>query len=83
MLGLGIFEMCPLMLNLFLTGVSVAEVCFLCLKVTCYKWRIIEDMMLFCFCFIPQEEHFCLILQLSRFGFQSEFFHVYVLQTDL
>ena len=42
-----------------------------------------EDMMLFYFYFFLQEEHFCLVLKLFRFGFQSEFFHIHVLQTDL
>ena len=36
MLVLGFVEMCPLMLDLFLTGASVVEVCFLCLEVSCY-----------------------------------------------
>ena len=49
MLVLGFVEMPPVMLDLFLTSVSVVEVCFLCLEVTCYKWLIIEVMMLFYF----------------------------------
>ena len=40
-----------------------------CLEVSCYKWLIMEGMMLFYFYFVPQEEHVCLILQLFRFGF--------------
>ena len=31
-----------------------------------------EEMMLFYFYFVPQEEYFCLVLQLSRFRFQSK-----------
>ena len=34
--------------------------------------------MLFYFYFVLQEEHFCLLLKLSRFGFQSEFSRIHV-----
>ena len=71
------------MLNLFLTSGSIAEVCFSYLEVSCYKWLTMEGMMFFYFYFVPQEERFCLILQLSRFGFQSEFSHIHILEIDL
>ena len=48
MLVLCFLEM-SLMLILFLTGVSVAEVCFLCLRVSCSKWLIIKTVMVFYF----------------------------------
>ena len=38
-----------------------------------------EGMMLFYFYFVMQEEHFCLFMQLSRFGFQSDFSRIHVL----
>ena len=41
-----------------------------------------ENMILFYFYFVPQEKHFYLILQLSRFGFQSDFFHIHILQIE-
>ena len=37
MLVLGFVELCPLMLGLFLTGASVAELLFFCLEVSRYK----------------------------------------------
>ena len=59
------------------------NVCFLCLEVSCYKQVIMKGMIPFYFYFVPQEEHFCLIFQLPRFGLQPKSFPIHVLQIDL
>ena len=81
MLLLGFVETCPLMLGLFLTGASVAEVFFMfesvLLEVTDHV-RYNDFLLLFC-----SARRTLLFFQLSRFDFQPRFFHVHILQIDI
>ena len=74
MLLLGFVETCPLMLGLFLTGASVAEVFFM------FESVLLEVTFLLLFC---SARRTLLFFQLSRFDFQPRFFHVHILQIDI
>ena len=68
MLVLGFVQMCPLMLDLFSTGASVAEVCFLCLEVFCFKWLIMEGLMLYAFLLLFSSARRTLLTNFATFS---------------